>query len=69
MRLCKAAKPGLRKASVLKPKKQTPHYVSAAGVICQEGTCIDGATSVEGIAWGHVEFPMGGLTVILGGFG
>lgn len=60
MRLCKARQAGTQeKRPVLKPKKQTPHYVSAAGVIVRRGRVLMAQRPSKGLLGGMWEFPNG----------
>lgn len=44
---------------VLKPKKQTPHYIHAAGVIIERGRVLLSQRPVDGLLGGMWEFPNG----------
>ncbi len=60
MAMCKARENGTQKLRpVLKPKKKTPHYVHAAGVIFQRGHVLLSLRPADGLLGGMWEFPNG----------
>jgi A/G-specific adenine glycosylase len=60
MRLCKARRAGTQeRRPVLKPKKPTPHYVSAAGVVVRRGKVLLAQRPSKGLLGGMWEFPNG----------
>ncbi|MGZ9235338.1 MAG: A/G-specific adenine glycosylase [Anaerolineales bacterium] len=60
MRLCKARLNGTQdQRPVLKPKKDVPHYVHAAGVIIERGRVLLAQRPSQGLLGGMWEFPNG----------
>ena len=56
--ICKARQVGTQEQRpVLKPKKATPHYVSAAGVIVRKGRVLMAKRPSKGLLGGMWEFP------------
>ncbi len=60
MEMCKARIRGTQEQRpVLKPKKETPHYVHAAGVIVEDGKVLLAKRPSKGLLGGMWEFPNG----------
>jgi A/G-specific adenine glycosylase len=60
MEMCKARINGTQEQRpVLKPKKETPHYVHAAGVIVEDGKVLLAKRPSKGLLGGMWEFPNG----------
>ena len=60
MRLCKARQNGTQnERPVMKPKKEAPHYVHAAGVIIRRGGVLLAKRPADGLLGGMWEFPNG----------
>jgi len=60
MAICKAHENGTQQLRpVLKPKKKTPHYVHAAGVIIYRGRALLAQRPPDGLLGGMWEFPNG----------
>ena len=60
MELCEARINGTQEQRpVLKPKKETPHYVYAAGVIAKDGKVLLSKRPSKGLLGGMWEFPNG----------
>jgi len=60
MAMCKAHENGTQQLRpVLKPKKKTPHYVHAAGVIIYRGRALLAQRPPDGLLGGMWEFPNG----------
>ncbi len=60
MEMCKARQNGTQELRpVLKPKKQTPHYVHVAGVIEKRGRVLLAKRPADGLLGGMWEFPNG----------
>jgi A/G-specific adenine glycosylase len=60
MEICKARQHGMQELRpVLKPRKETPHYVHAAGVIVNRGRVLLAKRPSEGLLGGMWEFPNG----------
>ncbi len=58
--ICKARQAGTQEQRpVMKPKKATPHYVSAAGVIIRRGCVLLAQRPSKGLLGGMWEFPNG----------
>jgi A/G-specific adenine glycosylase len=58
--LCKARRLGIQeRRPVLKPRKKTPHYVHAAGVIVRRGRVLLAKRPSQGLLGGMWEFPNG----------
>ncbi len=58
--MCRARRLGVQEERpVLKPKKQTPHYVHAAGVIVRNGRVLLAKRPSRGLLGGMWEFPNG----------
>jgi len=58
--MCKARQAGTQQQRpVVKPKKATPHYVSAAGVIMRRGRVLLAQRPPKGLLGGMWEFPNG----------
>jgi A/G-specific adenine glycosylase len=64
MRICKARQAGTQEQRpVLKPKKATPHYVNAAGVIVRNGRVLLAQRPSKGLLARMWEFPNGRVEV------
>jgi A/G-specific adenine glycosylase len=60
MKLCKARQNGTQnQRPVLKPKKEVPHYVHAAGLIVERGRVLLAQRPSKGLLGGMWEFPNG----------
>jgi A/G-specific adenine glycosylase len=60
MRLCKARRNGVQELRpVMKPKKEAPHYIHAAGVIVKRGRVLLAKRPSKGLLGGMWEFPNG----------
>ena len=60
MKLCKARQNGTQEQRpVMKPKKDVPHYVQAAGVIVERGRVLLAQRPSKGLLGGMWEFPNG----------
>jgi A/G-specific adenine glycosylase len=60
MKLCKARQNGTQnQRPVMKPKKEVPHYVHAAGVIIERGRVLLAQRPSNGLLGGMWEFPNG----------
>ena len=60
MEICEARKNGTQeKRPVLKPKKETPHYIHAAAVIINRGRVLLAQRPADGLLGGMWEFPNG----------
>lgn len=60
MRLCRARQNGTQdQRPVMKPKKEVPHYVQAAGVVIERGRVLLAQRPSQGLLGGMWEFPNG----------
>jgi A/G-specific adenine glycosylase len=60
MRLCKARRNGAQELRpVMKPKREAPHYIHAAGVIVDRGRVLLAQRPSKGLLGGMWEFPNG----------
>lgn len=60
MEICRARQNGTQELRpVLKPRKETPHYIHAAGVIMNRGRVLLAKRPSEGLLGGMWEFPNG----------
>jgi A/G-specific adenine glycosylase len=60
MKLCKARQNGTQdQRPVMKPKKEVPHYVQAAGVVIERGRVLLAQRLSQGLLGGMWEFPNG----------
>ena len=60
MEMCQARVKGTQEQRpVLKPRKETPHYVHAAGVIINDGSVLLAKRPTKGLLGGMWEFPNG----------
>src|ERR1051325_5793099 len=60
MKLCKARQNGTQdQRPVMKPKKEVPHYVQAAGVVIERKKVLLAQRPSEGLLGGMWEFPNG----------
>jgi A/G-specific adenine glycosylase len=60
MEICKARRNGTQELRpVLKPRKETPHYVHVAGVILKKGRVLLAKRPSDGLLGGMWEFPNG----------
>jgi A/G-specific adenine glycosylase len=60
MKLCKARQNGTQdQRPVMKPKKEVPHYVQAAGVVIERGRVLLAQRPSNGLLAGMWEFPNG----------
>ena len=63
MEMCQARINGTQEQRpVVKPKKETPHYVHAAGVIVKDGKVLLAKRPSKGLLGGMWEFPNGRVT-------
>ena len=63
MKMCKARQNGIQdQRPVMKPKKEVPHYIQAAGVMIRRGKVLLAQRPSSGLLGGMWEFPNGRVT-------